>query len=252
MKDKLFWIALIIAGIYLFNKMNSSKTTAPTDSRTEQLDDRFDDSPTRPETIEPNFGDKDKPLNLPRRDGEVTYQENTQDDYHQQDRDFPGNQSKVNSGEKDISLGEYGSITLPKKDGGAVSSGGSSSNYDRGSTSTSSSRSSERMLVKLDPQTAIGDGTLNQKQRASYVVFDQKSLQITNSNVLNIYIDSGGFAAMTDCSNSEIYVKANAQLMLTGNGSNNTIYYENGASIRNGLAENRRNQMIEVREIVFE
>jgi len=108
------------------------------------------------------------------------------------------------------------------------------------------------MLVKLDPKTSIGDGTLNNVNGASRVVFDGKSFQVTNSSNLKVYIDTGGFSAMTDCSSSTIYVKSSGQLMMTGDGRNNTIYYENGATIRNGLAENLNNRFIQVREIVFD
>jgi len=252
MKDKLFWIALIFAGFYFFMKMNNNKSSVPSDERIERQADRSTENRQRPTEIEPNFGDKDKPLNLPRKDGQVTYQDNNQDDYSNRNQNFPSTKPNLGSGEKDISLGEYGSIKLPKKDDGYTNnntqSSGSNTNNNRGNSSSNA----ERMLVKLDPKTAIGDGTIDNIRGASRVVFDGKSFQVTNSANLNIYIDSGGFAALTDCSNSTIYVKSTGQLMMTGNGQNNNIYYENGAAIRNGLSENSNNSFVQVREIVFD
>lgn len=252
MKDKLFWIALIFAGLYFFNKMNSSKSSEPTDDRIERQTDRGIERTQRPQEIEPNFGNKDKPLNLPNKDGQVTYQENNQDDYSNRNQNQPSTKPTLGNGDKDISLGEYGSIKLPKKDGvsGNTNSG---DNYQNNTTNAgSTTNSSERMLVKLDPKTAIGEGTLDNVNGASRVVFDGKSFQVNNSANLNIYIDSGGFSTMTDCSNSTIYVKATGQLMVTGNGRNNTIYYESGASIRNGLPENQNNRFVQLREIEFD
>lgn len=241
MKDKLFWIALIFAGFYLFNKMKSSNANQDVNSQIEKQSDYSPENRQSPAEIEPNYGDNDKPLNLPNKNGQ-TQQQNPS-------RDFPINQP-VDKAEKDISLGKYGSVKLPKKSGTSATTGGSSTT---GSTNTNSSSSSpERMLVKLDPQTAIGDGTLNSVNGASRVVFEGKSFQVSNSSNLNVYIDTGGFSTLTDCSSSTIYVKSSAQLMVTGDGRNNTIYYESGATIRNGLSENLNNRFIQVREIVFD
>jgi len=253
MKDKLFWIALIFAGFYLFNKMNAgnNKTSAP-DDRIERQSDRGIDRKQRPQEIEPNFGDKDKPLNLPKKDGQVSYQENNHNDYSNRNQDLPSTKPNLGSGEKDISLGEYGSIKLPKKDGGSVYTNNDVNNQNSNTSSRNSTNSSEKMLVKLDPKTAIGEGTLDNVNGASRVVFDGKSFEVSSSANLNIYIDSGGFSAVTDCSNSTIYVKSSGQLMVSGNGRNNTIYYESGASIRNGLPENQNNRFVQVREIEYD
>lgn len=251
MKDKLFWIALIFAGFYFFNKMNSGKTSAP-DDRIERQSDRGIDRQQRQQDLEPNFGDKDKPLNLPRKDGQVSYQENNQDDYSNRNQNQPSTKPNLRSGEKDISLGEYGSIKLPKKDGGTASTKSSGNNPIGSTNSRNTTSASERMLVKLDPKTAIGEGSLDNVNGASRVVFDGKSFEVTSSANLNIYIDSGGFSAVTDCSNSTIYVKSSGQLMVAGNGRNNIIYYESGASIRNGLPENQNNRFVQVREIEFD
>jgi len=252
MKDKLFWIALIFAGFYFFNKMKSSKSTSPADDRIERQSDRQSDRRQSPADIEPNYGNKDKPLNLPTKDGQDNYQENNQDDYSNRNHNQPTTKPKLGSGEKDISLGDYGSIKLPKKDGGSTSTGGNSNSRGGSIQSDTNTSNSERMLVKLDPKTAIGEGTVDNLNGSSHVVFDAKSFQVTNGSNLNIYIDSGGFSALTDCSNSTIYVKSSGQLMMTGNGRNNTIYYEDGAAIRNGLAENMNNRFVQLREIVFD
>jgi len=255
MKDKLFWIALIFTGIYFFTKMNSGLQTTPADEYSEQQSERTADNSQRQRDIEPNFGDKDKPLNLPQKDGQVSYQQNDQDNYSNRNQDLPSSQPNLGKGEKDISLGEYGSIKLPKKNGNvSSSSGGTASGNSNTSTvnRNTSTSSTERMLVQLDPKTAIGEGNLNNVNGASRVVFDSKSFQVTNSANLNIYIDSGGFSNVTDCSYTSIYVKSGGQLMITGNGRNNTVYYEDGASIRNGLGENLNNRFVQVGEIVFD
>lgn len=253
MRDKLFWFALIFAGFYLFNKMNKA-TSATVEEGIEQQSDRNiqNQQRQRQTEIEPNFGDKDKPLNLPRKDGEVSYQGNNQDDYSSQNQNRPTTRPNLGSGEKDISLGEYGSIKLPKKDGSNTTGRDANPTNNNNYKNENPNSSSERMLVKLDPKTAIGEGILDNVNGASRVVFDGKSFQVTNSSSLKVYIDSGGFSTMTDCSNSNIYVKSSAQFMITGNGRNNTIYYEDGAAIRNGLAENVNNRFVQVREIVFD
>lgn len=238
MKDKFFWIALIFAGFYLFNKMKSSNTNSDVNSQTEREVDR---SPTnRQETreIEPNFGDQDKPLNLPNKNGQVQPQPQNQN----QNSDLPINRTN-NTNEKDISLGDYGSVRLPKKNGQASSS---STSQPQVNTSTS-----QEIRVDLNPSTTAGSGTFRDDRGAHRLVREGEVVQIVSSSTVTVYMVSGGFCTLTNSSNNTLYVEANSQLMLTGDGSNNTVYYEGGAEIRNGLEDNRNNRFIEVSDIVF-
>lgn len=234
MKDKLFWIALIFAGFYLFNKMKSSNSNQEINTQTERHADQSPNNRIEPREIEPNFGDQNEPLNLPNKNGESQNQNTVP----------PIN--RTNNNEKDISLGEYGSVTLPKKNGQA-----SSTSNQTQAQRTDNRSTNERMRVDLDRSTTAGSGTFRDDRDSHRLVREGEVVQVVSSNTATIYMVAGGFCTLTNSSNSTVYAEANSQLMLTGDGRNNTIYYERGAEIRNGLEDNRNNRFIEVGAIEF-
>ncbi len=236
MRDKLFWIALLFAGFYLFNKMSNR---SPAEIQTEKTQE-IDQQPDRGRVEEPHFGDQDEPLRLPHKNGESSQEPRQErENYKEQTRnEIPDIQQQKS--DKDISLGEYGSISLPKKNGTV-------SNSEQTRTRDSSS---ESKTIQLNPNTERGEGILREINNQALLVLDGKVLQVSSLNNSELYLDQNSFCTINSGSNNVIYVMDTGQLMLTGNGNNNTIYYADGSSVRNGI-NGTNNQFIPLREIGF-
>ncbi len=245
MKDKLFWIALIFAGVYLYFKMGNSNTNTSTSEvqteRTQERESRSDRS-----LDEPHFGDQNAQLKLPPKKGESRSPSTTrQKDYGTQTKkDLPDLQSQ--NKQKEISLGEYGSVTLPKKNG--------SSNNTQSNTApqrnTNNNRNTSTPTIELNPKTKRGEGRMNNVVNQPLLVLEGTELQISTLENSEIYMDEHSFCAIGGGSNNIIYMMKGAQLMLTGNGNNNTIYYEQGSSVRNGIS-GTNNQLHELQGLSF-
>jgi hypothetical protein len=246
MKDKLFWIALIIAGVILFNKMGSSSRTADSvEVQTKEAQER--ESRTDRSIDEPHFGDQSEPLKLPKKNGQSQSTANTSqaDINSNTNRNQPD--LKPQNQDKEISLGEYGSVTLPKK------SGSTSENPSRSTNNQSAPTTNQNQgvqTVELNPQTKRGEGIMTDVINQPLLVLDGKVLQVSSLENSEIYMDENSFCTVSSGSNNVIYVMTGAQLMLTGNGNNNTIYYEKGSSVRNGI-NGSNNTLIELQSLNF-
>lgn len=251
MKDKLFWIALIIAGVIIYNKMSSSSSTSSPspEVQTERVQERessTERSTTERSVDQPHFGDQNAPLKLPRKNGESqTTTSTNQTDYGTQtQRKTPDVQTQ--SREKEVSLGEYGTVTLPKKNGSSSTNQSTTTSQ----SNTSTNRNTADQTITLNPQTKRGEGRMTNVSNQPLLVLDGKSLQVSSLDRSEIYMDENSFCSVNGGSNNIIYVMTGAQLMLTGNGSNNTIYYEKGASVRNGI-NGTNNTLIELQNLSF-
>lgn len=242
MRDKLFWFALIFAGFYLFSRMNTQstgQTQIPTETTQETTQERNQQS-DRSSLDEPHFGDQDAPLRLPQKEGQSSQQpQQRTENYAEPTRtEIPDIQKQDK--DADISLGEYGSISLPKKNG-------TTSNNNNTTTPESAT---ESKTVNLNPNTKRGEGILRDINNQALVVLEGKILQVSSFNNSELYLDQNSLCTINSGSNNVIYVMNAGELMLTGNGSNNTIYYAEGSSVRNGI-NGSNNQFIPLRDINF-
>ena len=196
---------------------------------------------------EPHYGDQDEPLNLPRKNGEsqsslTSRQENSGTNTNRQQQP----DTKSRSQEKEISLGEYGSVTLPKKNGSSTTSQPQTTNQGNATTN----RNSGVRTIELNPQTKRAEGIMKNVTNQALLVLDGKVLQVSSLENSEIYMDEKSFCTVSGGSNNVIYLLKDAQLLLTGDGSHNVIYYEQGSSVRNGMSGSN-NQLVEMQSLSF-
>ncbi len=278
MKDKLFWIALGIAGLILFNKFSGqSELGSQVDEQQErqaQYPDRGGQStPTTTEEKRINTG-KYGDLKLPKKQGESSTSSSEQQ--RQLEADLSRNRRNT---KKQIDAGEYGTLTLPSKNqistsstggssGGSSSSYGnssSSSNYSSsngsssssssasgGSHSTSSTSTSSPNLVILHPETKAGSAIIKNETKLNRLVLEDEILQLADCHQFNIYIDTKGYCNANQISGCSIYVKQGGELILPSSCLNNVIYYEIGATIRTTSESIKTNDFHEFNKVEFQ
>jgi len=255
MKDKLFWIALAIAGVILFNKFNGQRAN---EYEVEEAQDhpaqypgenRQTTSTTgREKTISTGtYGD----LKLPRKNGSSTSKANDR----QREINADLTRDRRNT-EKQIDAGDYGTLTLPSKNSStnrsltgvednsnsyqeSDSRGGATSRPQSTSAGKSSSSSSST-LIKLDRETKAGSASIKDRANESRLVLKDELLQLNDCRKFNIYIDTDGYCNANSVSGCSIYVKAGGELILSSGSTNNSVIYEDGAIVRT-TSESRGN-----------
>lgn len=250
MKDKLFWIALIIGGFILFNKYASTNENAQVEERQGQYPDRGNQDNVQSRNEQTVDAGKYGDLKLPRKNWESKSLENKSAQEKKIEEDL--NETRRNTSKK-IDAGEYGTLNLPSKNASTTTSsssvGGSNSSYN--SSGATPSSSSER-IIQLNPNTKAGSALLKDQTKQNRLVLEDEILQLTNCHEFNIYIDTKGYCNGNNISGCSIYVKKGGEIILPSSCLDNRIIYEAGAIIRTTSVSTKSNDFHELTSLDFE
>jgi len=204
MKDKLFWICLIIAGIFIYNKM--TKSTGANQNTEDYIDDRRVPDGNTKSVDAGEYGQ----LNLPNKENNNTTTSNNQNNGNtidagkygdikisKSDNGTTNNQSNSpidierNTSGSTIDAGKYGEIKLPGKDNNVTNS---------------ETKNTGEMNVRLHPNTSQGGGNFMAQNEIYRAILDGQVMQISNSIGSIIYIDKGGYCNASSVQNCSFYV----------------------------------------------